>query len=99
MVTTYGMSKVLGPLAYQQGQQAQFLGDGAPNPRRVMSEETAQAIDREVKDIVETAHQHALHIIKLNQDLLETIATQLLETEVIEGEKLHSLLNQVQTAA
>ncbi len=99
MVTTYGMSKVLGPLAYQQGQQAQFLGDGAPNPRRVMSEETAQAIDREVKDIVETAHQHALHIIQLNKDLLETIATKLLETEVIEGEKLHSLLSQVQTAA
>ncbi|MBW4690965.1 MAG: ATP-dependent zinc metalloprotease FtsH4 [Lyngbya sp. HA4199-MV5] len=96
MVTTYGMSKILGPLAYQQGQQAQFLADGAPNPRRVMSEETAQAIDREVKDIVETAHQHALHVIKQNQDLLETIATQLLETEVIEGETLHSLLNQVQ---
>ena len=99
MVTTYGMSKVLGPLAYQQGQQAQFLADGAPNPRRVMSEETAQAIDREVKDIVETAHQHALHIIQLNKDLLETIATQLLETEVIEGEKLHKLLDQVQAAA
>ena len=99
MVTTYGMSKVLGPLAYQQGQQAQFLADGAPNPRRVMSEETAQAIDREVKDIVETAHQHALHIIKLNKDLLETIATQLLETEVIEGEKLHKLLDQVQVVA
>ena len=99
MVTTYGMSKVLGPLAYQQGQQAQFLADGAPNPRRVMSEETAQSIDREVKDIVETAHQHALNIIKLNKDLLETIATQLLETEVIEGEKLHKLLDQVQTAA
>lgn len=98
MVTTYGMSKVLGPLAYQQGQQAQFLADGAPNPRRVMSEETAQAIDREVKDIVETAHQHALHIIKLNQDLLETIATQLLETEVVEGDKLQHLLNQVKTA-
>ncbi|XGV99547.1 MAG: ATP-dependent zinc metalloprotease FtsH4 [Leptolyngbya sp. BL-A-14] len=99
MVTTYGMSKVLGPLAYQQGQQAQFLADGAPNPRRVMSEETAQAIDREVKDIVETAHQHALHIIQLNKDLLEKIATQLLETEVIEGEKLHHLLDQVQAAA
>jgi cell division protease FtsH len=99
MVTTYGMSKILGPLAYQQGQQAQFLADGAPNPRRVMSEETAQAIDREVKDIVETAHQHALNVIKLNQDLLEMIATQLLETEVIEGEKLHSLLGQVQPIA
>jgi cell division protease FtsH len=75
-----------------------FLGDGAPNPRRMLSEETAQAIDREVKEIVETAHQQALDTLKLNRDLLEAIATQLLETEVIEGEKLHSLLSQVQTA-
>ncbi|MBO3463613.1 ATP-dependent zinc metalloprotease FtsH4 [Aetokthonos hydrillicola Thurmond2011] len=98
MVTTYGMSKILGPLAYQQGQQAMFLGNGAPNARRVASEETAQAIDREVKEIVETAHQQALDTLMRNRDLLEAIATQLLETEVIEGEKLHSLLSQVQSA-
>ncbi|MFB2768277.1 ATP-dependent zinc metalloprotease FtsH4 [Pelatocladus sp. BLCC-F211] len=98
MVTTYGMSKILGPQAYQQGQQPMFLGDGMPNPRRMMSEETAQAIDREVKEIVEMAHQQALDTLKLNRDLLEAIATQLLETEVIEGEKLHSLLSQVQAA-
>ncbi|BAY77901.1 ATP-dependent metalloprotease FtsH [Nostoc linckia NIES-25] len=95
MVTTYGMSKVLGPLAYQQGQQAMFLGNGAPNPRRAVSEDTAKAIDSEVKEIVETAHEQALQILKDNRDLLEAIATQLLETEVIEGEKLHNLLSQV----
>jgi len=47
MVTTFDMSKVLGPLAYQQGARPLFLGDGMPNPRRVMSEETAQAIEGE----------------------------------------------------
>ncbi|MBD6619904.1 ATP-dependent metallopeptidase FtsH/Yme1/Tma family protein [Komarekiella sp. 'clone 1'] len=99
MVTTYGMSKVLGPLAYQQGQQAMFLGNGAPNPRRLVSEDTAKAIDSEVKEIVETAHEQALEILKQNRDLLEAIATQLLETEVIEGEKLNSLLSQVQPIA
>ena len=99
MVTSYGMSTVLGPLAYQRPQQAAFLNDGAPNPRQAMSEETAQAIDREVRDIVETAHQQALDILKSNRDLLETIATQLLETEVIEGKTLHSLLDQVAAAA
>jgi cell division protease FtsH len=96
MVTTYGMSKVLGPLAYQQGQQAMFLGNGAPNPRRLVSEDTAKSIDEEVKEIVEVAHEQALAILRQNRDLLETIATQLLETEVIEGEKLYSLLSQVQ---
>ncbi len=94
MVTTFGMSKVLGPLAYQQGQQANFLNDGTPNPRRVLSEETAQAIDREVKEIIETAHQQALDTIGRNRDLLETITAQLLETETIEGEKLYALLSQ-----
>jgi cell division protease FtsH len=97
MVTTFGMSKVLGPLAYQQRQQNNFLGDGAPSPRRSMSEETVQAIDREVKDIVETAHSTALATIERNRDLLETITALLLETEAIEGAKLHELLGRVQS--
>lgn len=99
MVTTYGMSKVLGPLAYQQGQQSMFLGNGTSNARRAVSEETSQAIDREVKDIVEEAHEQALTILKNNRELLETITTQLLETEVIEGEVLYELLRQVKSAS
>jgi cell division protease FtsH len=98
MVTTYGMSKVLGPLAYEKGQQSMFLGDGMPNPRRVVSDQTALAIDQEVKDIVESAHQQALAILNQNRELLETLANQLLETEVIEGETLTQLLDQVQLA-
>jgi len=74
------------------------VGRAFPNPRRSMSEETANAIDREVKEIVETAHQQALATIKHNRDLLETITLQLLETEAIEGEALHQLLDQVQAA-
>jgi cell division protease FtsH len=96
MVMTYGMSKVLGPLAYQQGQQPLFLGNGGSSPRRAVSEDTAKSIDSEVKEIVELAHEQALKILTHNRDLLEAITTQLLETEVIEGEKLGSLLRQVQ---
>jgi cell division protease FtsH len=95
MVTTYGMSKVLGPLAYETGQQGMFLGNGMPNPRRVVSEQTSEEIDKEVKEIVEKAHQQALDILNNNRDLLESISEKLLETEVIEGEKLHELLSQV----
>jgi cell division protease FtsH len=96
MVTTYGMSKVLGPLAYQQGQQNMFLGGEPTNPRRLVSPQTAEAIDKEVKAIVEDAHQHALDILNRNRDLLESISLKLLETEVIEGPELHNLLAQVQ---
>jgi cell division protease FtsH len=95
MVTTYGMSKILGPLAYQQGAQNAFIGGEAPNPRRLVSPQTAEAIDQEVKGIVESAHDHALEILRTNRDLLETISLKLLDKEVIEGTELHELLGQV----
>jgi cell division protease FtsH len=96
MVTSYGMSKVLGPLAYEKGQQNTFLGDNMmTNPRRYVSDETAKAIDDEVKQLVENAHEIALDILNQNKDLMEQIAQQILETEVIEGENLQHLLNQV----
>jgi cell division protease FtsH len=95
MVTTYGMSKVLGPLAYEKGQQNAFLGDGMMNPRRMVSDDTAKAIDDEVKEIVEQGHLQALAILGQNRDLLETIAQKILETEVIEGEELQNFLSQV----
>jgi cell division protease FtsH len=95
MVTTYGMSKVLGPLAYERGQKNAFLENGMPNARRPLSEQTAQAIDEEVKALVEAGHQKALRILTENRDLLETLATQLLEEEVIEGSPLRDMLNQV----
>ena len=94
MVTSYGMSEVLGPLAYDKGQQNNFLGGGM-NARRAVSDETAKEIDKEVKGIVETAHQEALSILKENKELLETISEQLLEKEVIEGNGLREMLAKV----
>ncbi|MDY6785284.1 MAG: ATP-dependent zinc metalloprotease FtsH [Cyanobacteriota bacterium] len=97
MVTTYGMSRVLGPLAYEKGQGNNFLGNNGAN-RRMVSEKTAEAIDDEVKEIVESGHQQALAILASNRELLEAIARELLETEVIEGEALQNLLGQVKSA-
>ncbi|WP_055074587.1 ATP-dependent zinc metalloprotease FtsH [Pseudanabaena sp. 'Roaring Creek'] len=95
MVTSYGMSEVLGPLAYQK-QQNQFLG-GMEMARNV-SPATSEAIDKEIKAIVENAHAKALAILNANRDLLESISEKLLETEVIEGEFLTGLLAQVKPA-
>jgi cell division protease FtsH len=94
MVTSYGMSEILGPLAYQK-QQSQFLG-GMEMSRNV-SPATAEAIDREVKSIVDSAHDKALAILNANRELLETISEKLLESEVIEGDFLTSLLSQVKS--
>ena len=97
MVTSYGMSKVLGPLAYDRSKQNNFLGDGgAPNARRLVSDQTAKAIDEEVKSIVENAHQRSLNILSSNRELLEEIAQLLLQEEVIEGPSLRAMLAKVQ---
>ncbi len=92
-VTLYGMSQNLGPIAMEKPQSS-FL-DGSYNSRRPVSSVVAAAIDREVKEIIETAHNQARLILKTNRDLLEEMAQHLLEQEVLEGEELHSYLNRV----
>ena len=95
MVTLYGMSKALGPLAYEKRSANSFLGNCQSSPRRSLSEDTGKAIDEEVKQIVEVAYEQALQILRDNRELLETMTSQLLTTEVLEGDELQSLLNQV----
>ena len=92
MVGTYGMSDILGPLAYDKQGGGSFLG-GNNNPRRAVSDQTAQAIDKEVRSLVDTAHENALNILRHNLPLLENISKQILEKEVIEGEELKEMLN------
>jgi cell division protease FtsH len=96
-VTLYGMSDELGPIAFEKTQQ-QFL-EGLTNPRRQVSAKVAETIDREVKDLVDRAHQIALTILSSNQALLEETAQVLLEKEILEGQELRSRLSRVQTPA
>ena len=92
MVGTYGMSDILGPLAYDKQGGGQFLG-GNNNPRRELSDATAQAIDKEVRSLVDDAHESALNILKNNLSLLEDISQKILEKEVIEGDELKEMLS------
>ena len=98
MVGTFGMSDILGPLAYDKQGGGQFLGNGN-NPRRAVSDATAQAIDKEVRDLVDGAHETALKILKNNLPLLESISQKILQEEVIEGEDLKSLLSETKMPA
>tara|TARA_Y100001968_G_scaffold314548_1_gene340069 strand:+ start:3957 stop:5816 length:1860 start_codon:yes stop_codon:yes gene_type:complete len=91
MVGTYGMSEILGPLAYDKQGGGRFLG-GNNNPRRELSDATAQAIDKEVRSIVDQAHETALNILRNNLPLLESISQQILKEEVIDGDNLKNLL-------
>lgn len=97
IVTLYGMSQILGPVALEKVQQ-QFL-EGLSNPRRSVSSKVAETIDREVKTFLDEAHHVALEILKINRSLLEEIALKLLKQEVLEGEPLRQYLQQVQRPA
>ncbi len=98
MVGTFGMSEILGPLAYDKQGGGQFLGNGN-NPRRAVSDATAQAIDKEVRDLVDDAHEKALKILRNNLSLLESISQKILSEEVIEGEDLKTLLSETKMPA
>jgi cell division protease FtsH len=89
-VTAYGMSAKLGPIAFVN-RGGQFLEGEAE--RRHISAEVAAEIDQEVKKIVGSAYDRAYQILLANRSLLETIAQQLLEVEVLEGETLATLLS------
>ncbi len=93
-VTLYGMSDVLGPVAFEKTQQ-QFL-EVFSNPRRAVSQKIAEQIDQEVKMIVDGAYCIALKILTKNRSLLEAISQILLEKEVLEGEELRLQLDRVQ---
>ncbi len=84
MVTRYGMSKKLGQLAYENGNQG-FLGQqGAVPPEfRSYSEDTAKEIDEAVREIVDAAYQKAFSILKEKQAVLELGAKKLLEKETL----------------
>ncbi|RME75252.1 MAG: ATP-dependent metallopeptidase FtsH/Yme1/Tma family protein [Chloroflexi bacterium] len=90
MVTRYGMSKKLGPLTFGDKEELIFLGRQLSEQRNY-SEEIAEQIDFEVKNLVEEAHQRALQIIRDNLDKLKAIAIRLMEEETLDAEQFAAI--------
>jgi cell division protease FtsH len=99
MVTEWGMSERIGAVNFDVRRGSRFLDVPQPNERGPHSEETARAIDEEVKMIVSEAHNDARRILLERRDILETVTRRLLEREVMEGDELRAILeeNQVRT--
>lgn len=91
MVAEYGMSQKLGPVSFEQKRRPLFLPNGLSSVRE-HSEETAQAIDREVKALLEEAYERARGILLEKQEALYRLAKLLLDREVIEGSELREIL-------
>ncbi|SFT89231.1 cell division protease FtsH [Selenomonas sp. GACV-9] len=92
MVMQYGMSDVLGPVAYGESQNHQvFLGRDF-NHERNYSEEVAGEIDKEVRKYLEEAYAACRELITENRDKLELIAQALMERETLTAKQLEELL-------
>jgi cell division protease FtsH len=91
MVTEYGMSESLGPVAYGQKDELVFLGREI-GEQRDYSDGTARAIDEEVRRIVEEAYRRARRLLEEHRSTLDRIAQRLTEVETLEGQELRDLL-------
>ncbi|MGF1466323.1 MAG: ATP-dependent zinc metalloprotease FtsH [Sandaracinaceae bacterium] len=92
MVTEYGMSEVLGPVHLSRERRPVFLGDRMGGTTGNFGDDVADAIDREIKSIVETALREAKDLLASNREALETIVDRLVERETLEGSELEGLL-------
>lgn len=92
MVKEYGMSDRLGPISYEKERRPLFIGAPGLSGGREYSEETAQAIDEEVKKIIEGTYERVRTILQDQRNMLDRLAKLLLEKEVVEGDELRDLI-------
>jgi cell division protease FtsH len=91
MVCEWGMSESLGPLTYGKKEEMVFLGRELTT-HKDYSEATAVLIDKEIRELVEGANDQAKQILIENREKLDTLATALLEREILDGNEIDQLL-------
>ncbi|MGH8623973.1 MAG: ATP-dependent zinc metalloprotease FtsH [Gammaproteobacteria bacterium] len=91
MVTRWGLSERLGPLAYSEDEGEVFLGHSVTKHKN-MSDDTAHAIDQEIRRIIEESYQRAQQLLKDNLHILHTMAEGLIKYETIESEQIDDMM-------
>jgi cell division protease FtsH len=92
MVTRYGMSGKLGPMAFGDNSDEVFLGNSFASKRNY-SEEVASEIDKEIRVIVDNAYHQTKQLLKDNMDRLEYVAQALLVHETLDAEQFIKAFN------
>ncbi|WP_269604383.1 ATP-dependent zinc metalloprotease FtsH [Prochlorococcus marinus] len=91
MITKFGMSDKLGPVALGRSQGGMFLGRDI-SAERDFSEDTAATIDSEVSILVEIAYERAKKALNDNRQVLEELTAMLMETETVDSQEFQDLL-------
>ena len=91
MITRFGMSDKLGPVALGRSQGGMFLGRDIA-AERDFSEDTAATIDEEVSELVAVAHKRATKVLLDNRSVLDELAEMLVDQETVDAEEFQELL-------
>ncbi|WP_265091980.1 ATP-dependent zinc metalloprotease FtsH [Marinobacter sp. 1-4A] len=92
MVTRWGLSEKLGPLQYDTDSEEPFLGRSAGQSQTVYSPETAQRIDEEVRNIIDTCYEKARQILVDNREKLDAMAQALMKYETIDRHQIDDIM-------
>jgi len=92
MVKLWGMSDVLGPMAYGENEGEVFLGRQVTKHKQI-SEETFKQVDQEVRKIIDTNYEKATKILNDNIDILHAMAKALVEYETIDSGQIDDLMD------
>jgi cell division protease FtsH len=93
MVTKWGLSEELGPLLYSEDDGEVFLGRSAASQAKTVSGETAIAIDKEVRKIIDECYAKASQILDDNRSRLELMKDALMEYETIDSLQIDDIMD------
>ena len=92
MVTKWGLSDAMGPLMYDEGGEEVFLGRTAAQPSKAMSDETALAIDKEVRAIIDECYEKARNLLEEHRGKMDMMAEALMQYETIDSEQIDAIM-------
>lgn len=91
MVTQWGLSNKMGPMLYAEEEGEVFLGRSMSKAKH-MSDDTARAIDAEIKSIIDRNYERAEKILKDNMDILHAMKDTLMKYETIDAKQIDDLM-------
>jgi len=92
MVTRWGLSEKLGPLQYDTDSEEPFLGRSAGQSQTIYSPETAQRIDEEVRNIIDSCYETAKQLLVDNREKLDLMAEALIKYETIDRHMIDDIM-------
>ncbi len=92
MVTKWGLSNKMGPLAYAEEENEVFLGKSSGQQQKSVSDETARTIDSEIRKIIDAQYTRATKLIKDNMDKMHLMADALMKYETIDSGQIDEIM-------